>query len=80
MLVPFVPAAMNVRCPALAPAERARVAEEQAKAAVNCAANLSYDDVIDPRELRNALLSGMMLAEGRDGLPKDGGIAGGILP
>jgi hypothetical protein len=47
---------------------------------VNCAANLSYDDVVDPRELRNALLSGMMLAEGRDGLAKDGGIAGGILP
>ena len=62
------------------PAERARVAEEQSKAAVNCAANLSYDDVVDPRELRNALLSGMLLAEGRDGVPKDGGIAGGILP
>jgi acetyl-CoA carboxylase carboxyltransferase component len=62
------------------PEERKRIAAEQAKAAVNCGANLSYDDIIDPRELRNSLLAGMMLAEGRDNIPKDGGIAEGILP
>ena len=29
------------------------------------AAGMGYDDVIDPRELRNALLAGLVLAEGR---------------
>jgi acetyl-CoA carboxylase carboxyltransferase component len=29
-------------------------------------AKLSYDDVIDPRELRNALLAGLSMTEGRD--------------
>jgi acetyl-CoA carboxylase carboxyltransferase component len=46
--------------------ERARLAAEQARASVNAGARLAYDDVIDPRELRNALLAGLSLAEGRD--------------
>jgi acetyl-CoA carboxylase carboxyltransferase component len=45
--------------------ERARVAAEQAAASITAGARLSYDDVIDPRELRNALLAGLSLAEGR---------------
>ncbi len=49
--------------------ERARLAAEQARASVVAGARLSYDDVIDPRELRNALLSGLDLAEGRDAIP-----------
>jgi acetyl-CoA carboxylase carboxyltransferase component len=48
------------------PEERARLAGEQARASVVAGARLSYDDVIDPRELRNALLAGLSLAEGRD--------------
>ncbi len=48
------------------PDERARVAAEQAQASITAGARLSYDDVIDPRELRNALLAGLALAEGRD--------------
>jgi methylmalonyl-CoA decarboxylase subunit alpha len=48
------------------PEERARVAAEQAKASITSGARLAYDDVIDPRQLRNALLAGLDLAEGRD--------------
>jgi acetyl-CoA carboxylase carboxyltransferase component len=48
------------------PEERARLAAEQARASVVAGARLSYDDVIDPRQLRNALLAGLSLAEGRD--------------
>ena len=48
------------------PDERARLAAEQAEASVRAAARLSYDDVVDPRDLRDALLSALDLAEGRD--------------
>ncbi len=61
------------------PEERLRVAAEQARASVTAAARLSYDDVIDPRELRNALLAGLDLAEGREAGPRRPR-AGGILP
>lgn len=47
------------------PEERARLAGEQARASVTAGSRLAYDDVIDPRELRNALLAGLSLAEGR---------------
>jgi len=46
--------------------ERARVAAEQSEASVRAASRLSYDDVIDPRDLRDALLAGLALSEGRD--------------
>jgi len=61
------------------PAERARLAAEQARASVTAGARLSYDDVIDPRELRNALLAGLSLAEGRDSAPRQPRSTG-ILP
>ncbi|MBX6388524.1 MAG: acetyl-CoA carboxylase carboxyltransferase subunit [Frankia sp.] len=48
------------------PEERARVAAEQARGSISGGARLSYDDVIDPRDLRNALLAGLDLAEGRE--------------
>ncbi len=47
------------------PEERARLAAEQADASITAAGRLAYDAVIDPRELRNALLAGLSLAEGR---------------
>jgi acetyl-CoA carboxylase carboxyltransferase component len=47
------------------PEERARVAAEQARASITAAGRLAYDDVIDPRQLRNALLAGLSLADGR---------------
>ena len=61
------------------PEERARLAAEQARASVVGGARLSYDDVIDPRELRNALLAGLSLAEGRESAPRRPR-PGGILP
>jgi acetyl-CoA carboxylase carboxyltransferase component len=61
------------------PEERARRAAEQARASVIAGARLSYDDVIDPRQLRNALLAGLSLAEGRDAAPRHPRSTG-ILP
>jgi acetyl-CoA carboxylase carboxyltransferase component len=52
------------------PEERARLAAEQARASVVAGARLSYDEVIDPRDLRDALLSGLSLAEGRASAPR----------
>jgi acetyl-CoA carboxylase carboxyltransferase component len=61
------------------PDERARVAAEQSEASVRAAARLSYDDVVDPRDLRDALLAGLALAAGRD-TAHPGPRALGILP
>ena len=61
------------------PDERARVAADQARASVSAGARLSYDDVIDPRELRNALIASLNLAEGRGSAPRRP-LAVGILP
>ena len=47
------------------PEERARLAVEQANASIAAGSRLAYDAVIDPRELRNALLAGLSLAQGR---------------
>ena len=52
----------------------AKLSEEQQREAeaaqtagpYRMATGMGVDDVIDPRDLRNALLSGLMLAEGRD--------------
>jgi len=52
------------------PEERARIAREQAAASLTGAAGLAYDDVIDPRDLRNALLSGLELASARASVPR----------
>jgi methylmalonyl-CoA decarboxylase subunit alpha len=59
------------------PEERARLAAEQARASVTAGSRLSYDAIIDPRELRNALLAGLALAAGRQTaarLPRGAGI------
>jgi acetyl-CoA carboxylase carboxyltransferase component len=61
------------------PGERARLAAEQARASVVAGARLSYDDVIDPRDLRNALLAGLSLAGGR-GSARRRPRSTGILP
>jgi acetyl-CoA carboxylase carboxyltransferase component len=55
------------------------VAAEQSQASVRAAARLSYDDVVDPRDLRDALLAGLDLSEGRDS-GRHGPRALGILP
>jgi acetyl-CoA carboxylase carboxyltransferase component len=61
------------------PEERARVAAQQSEASVRTAARLSYDDVVDPRDLRDALLAGLDLADGRRAVPREPR-ALGILP
>ena len=43
--------------------ERDRTAAAQANASITASDRLAYDDVIDPRELRNALLAGLALSE-----------------
>ncbi len=60
------------------PEERARLAAEQANASITAASRLAYDSVIDPRELRNALLAGLSLARGRRTAARSPGM--GILP
>ncbi len=52
------------------PDERARLAAEQARASITAGSRLSYDAVIDPRDLRNALLAGLSLARGRHTAPR----------
>ncbi len=61
------------------PEERARLAAQQAAASIELGSRLSYDDVIDPRDLRNALLAGLSLAEGRETDPRQPRSTG-ILP
>ncbi|MDQ1456532.1 MAG: hypothetical protein QOH28_2152, partial [Actinomycetota bacterium] len=45
--------------------EAALIASEQSAAAFRSASGMGYDDVIDPRDLRNALLHGLTLSENR---------------
>ncbi len=45
---------------------RTRIAAEQAGGAFHIADRLGFDDVIDPRDLRNALLHGLDLTAGRE--------------
>jgi methylmalonyl-CoA decarboxylase subunit alpha len=51
------------------PEERQRVAAQQANASITAGSWLAYDDVIDPRDLRDALLAGLALTEGRQTAP-----------
>lgn len=60
-----MPAASGAAAAKLDEATRARIAAEQAGGAFHVADRLGYDEVIDPRELRNALLQGLILTAGR---------------
>jgi acetyl-CoA carboxylase carboxyltransferase component len=59
---------------------REAAAREQSQAAFRTAGGMGYDDIVDPRDLRNALLAGLTLAEGRDTAPKSPRPPNGILP
>lgn len=59
---------------------QARIAAEQAGGAYQLADILGYDDVIDPRELRNCLLRGLDLAEGRRGAQYGPVMQRGVTP
>lgn len=60
-----MPAASGGRSARLDDATQARVEERQRSGPWTMAERLVYDDVIDPRELRNALLAGLALLETR---------------
>lgn len=60
-----LPVASGAESAKLDDAMRARLEAEQAGGSYQVANLLGYDDVIDPRNLRNALLHGLSLSEGR---------------
>lgn len=75
-----MPAASGATAAKLDEATRARVAAEQAGGAFHIADRLGYDDVIDPRDLRNALLQGLLLASTRSAFPRGPQHFTGITP
>jgi acetyl-CoA carboxylase carboxyltransferase component len=60
-----LPASSGAASAKLTDEEAAAIAEEQSAAAFRSASGMGYDDVIDPRDLRNALLHGLTLSENR---------------
>lgn len=59
---------------------RARLEAQQAGSAYHLADGMKYDDVIDPRDLRNALLNGLALTAGRAHDADGPVVHRGILP
>ena len=60
-----MPADSGARAAGLDEATRARIQAEQEDGAFGLADKMGFDEVIDPRELRNALLAGLRLSERR---------------
>lgn len=56
-----MPAASGAAVAGLNPEAAAKAVEEQTAAAWNLSGRMAYDEIIDPRELRNALLAGLRL-------------------
>jgi acetyl-CoA carboxylase carboxyltransferase component len=75
-----MPAASGSQAAKLDDETRKRIAEEQAGSAMQLADRMVYDDVIDPRELRNAVLSGLALAAHRLTGPREPRRTRGITP
>jgi len=75
-----MPAASGARAAGLDEAARQRALAEQTGSAWRLADKMVYDDVIDPRELRNALLTGLTLMQTRRAGPFAPRQAEGILP
>jgi len=67
-----MPAESGGRAARLDEPEQERVEREQSAGAWRIAERFGYDDVIDPRELRNVLLSGLDLLENRLARPQAG--------
>jgi acetyl-CoA carboxylase carboxyltransferase component len=65
-----MPAASGGRAARLDAEAQARVEAAQQAGPWGMAAGMTYDDVIDPRELRNALLAGLELCEARLSQPR----------
>jgi acetyl-CoA carboxylase carboxyltransferase component len=65
LVMSSMPAGPGGRSAKLDSEAQARVESEQRAGPWRLAAGMATDDVIDPRELRNAVLSGLALAAGR---------------
>ena len=63
--VSSMPAGAGGRSANLDAETQARVEAEQSSGPWGGAAGMGYDEIIDPRELRNALIDGLDLLEGR---------------
>jgi acetyl-CoA carboxylase carboxyltransferase component len=74
-----MPAASGAAAAKLDPAARAKAEAEQAGGAYHIADKMGFDDVIDPRDLRDALIRGLELTAGRTG-PFEPVRTGGITP
>ncbi|WP_088307908.1 acyl-CoA carboxylase subunit beta [Novosphingobium sp. B 225] len=72
-----MPAGAGASAAGLDPDAAARALAEQTASAWNLSGRMAYDEVIDPRELRNALLHGLRLCAGRQLSPRN---HEGILP
>ena len=61
-----MPAGSGGRAAKLSEEEQREAESSQQAGPYRMANGMGVDDVIDPRDLRNALLNGLILAEGRD--------------
>lgn len=75
-----MPAASGSDAAGLDAAQRARIAAEQAGGAYHLADRLAFDDVIDPRDLRDALIAGLEMTAARDAAPCGPVSVAGITP
>ena len=74
------PVASSADSSKLDEATRARIEAEQLGGSYQIADRMVYDDIIDPRDLRNALLRGLNLSAGRLGGACEPRQASGITP
>jgi len=75
-----MPAGSGAAAAKLDAAARAKAEADQAGGAYQIAGKLGYDDIIDPRDLRNALIHGLGLTEGRRTGAVEPVRTGGIAP
>ena len=75
-----MPASSGSDAAKLDPETRARLLAEQTGGAFQVADKMGFDDVIDPRDLRNAILRGLTLAEGRQNGTAEPVMRPGISP
>lgn len=75
-----MPAGSGSDAAGLDAAARAKAMAKQAGGAYHLADKLAFDDVIDPRDLRNALIAGLEITAARDAVPRDPLSVAGITP
>ena len=75
-----MPAAAGGAAARMSDADRQRAERAQIEGAWKLGDTLGYDEIIDPRELRNALLAALRLAANRRSAPAEPARHGGIAP